>query len=112
MSKELARLDQLTNTFGIIQSDKDDIRALEYYRDELEVQVNKFEAFKDKVNSIIEKGKQQEYLNEFRKMLSGSCITHNRTVTIIQCTNIITRGQCNFHQQCETRKTILEMIKI
>lgn len=110
MSKALARNDQLLLPFKL-QLDEDDIRAINYYRDELEDTLKRFDAFKNKVNDIIEKGKQQEYLNEFRKMLSGHCITHNRTITIIQCTTIIKNGHCKFNEECKVRRNILEYIE-
>lgn len=112
MSKALARRNQLETTFSFIHPPDDEIRGLNYYRDELEVQLKRFDAFKDKVNDIIERGKQQEYLLEFRKMLSGHCITHNRTVTIIQCTTIIKNNHCKFNEECKIRKNILEYIEL
>ena len=112
MSKALAKRNQLDTTFSFIHPPDDEIRGLNYYRDELEVQLKRFDAFKDKVNNIIEKGKQQEYLLEFRKMLSGHCITHNRTFTIIQCTTTIKYSNCKFYEECKTRKKMLELIEI
>jgi len=112
MSKQLAKTDELKNTFSFIQPHEDDVRALEYYREELEDTLKRFDAFKEKMNAIIEKGKQQEYKNEFRKMLSGHCIVKLRNITIIQCTNYIIRGECNFYKECKTRQKILNTIVI
>lgn len=112
MSKALARRNQLETTFSFIQPPDDEIRGLNYYRDELEVQLKRFDTFKEKVNNIIEQGKQQEYLLEFRKMLSGRCILTSSMITIIHCTNKIKRNECKFHEQCEIRKSILDLINI
>ena len=111
MSKALARNDQLLLP-SKLQLDEDDIRAINYYRDELEDTLKRFDTFREKVNDIIEKGKQQEYVIEFRKMLSGHCITHNRTITIIQCTTIIKNGHCKFNEECKVRRNILEYIEL
>jgi hypothetical protein len=112
MSKQLAKLNELGSTFSFIKPPEDDIRALNYYRDELKDTLERFDAFKDKVNNIIEKGKQQEYLFEFRRMLSGHCIIHGYNITIIQCTNYIKKDMCNFYEQCKLRQKMLELITI
>ena len=110
LSKALAKRNQLESTFSFIKPPDDEIRGLNYYRDELEDTLKRFDTFKEKVNAIIEKGKQQEYLFEFRRMLSGQCIIHHYNITIIQCTNYIKNGKCNFHKDCKLRKNILELI--
>ena len=44
-------------------------------------------------------------------MLSGHCIVKKRTITIIQCTQIIKNKECKFYENCNLRKSILELIE-
>ena len=112
MSKALAKRNQLETTFSFIHPPDDEIRGLNYYRDELEDTLKRFDTFKEKVNTIVERGKLQRYETEFKNMLSGHCIVKKLTITIIQCTQIIKNKECKFYENCRLRKNILELIEL
>ncbi len=115
MSKELARTDQ--PFFTISFKDKG-IDTLQYYKDEIErlnkiieEKDNSFQDFKQKVNQIIDKGKYQKSLEDFREMMLINCIIRNNlNVTPFQCRDSIISDKCSFFKNCKPLKNFYEKI--
>ena len=84
----------------------------EYYLDTIKRQKETIQKYKDLYNSTIDKREELKYLQEFRDMFSGRCVSFNTRKTIIQCTETIRKGNCNFKDTCVLRKKFDKLVKI
>ena len=56
----------------------------------------------EEIKSLSHAKEQIAYLKAFRDILSGHCFQKNKTVTIIQCSELWKAGRCKF-KECKTR---------
>ena len=84
----------------------------EYYLDTIKRQKETIKKYKDLINSLSGKQEELKYLKEFRDMFSGRCISFNQRKTIIQCTETIRKGNCNFKDSCTLRKQFDKLVKV
>lgn len=84
----------------------------EYYLDTIKRQKETIQKYKDLYNSTIDKRDELKYLQEFRDMFSGRCVSFNTRKTIIQCTETIRKGNCNFKDTCVLRKKFDKLVKV
>ena len=100
--------DAITIGLSIDESDKK-----EYFKTRVTELEETNRKLKDALNSLKPRRDELKYLKEFRTLFSGKCIVGDtQIITIIQCTERINKGQCNFHTKCKPRKRILERLEI
>lgn len=75
-----------------------------YYLDRIKELEDTNQKLKDALNSLSNKRDELKYLKEFRNIFTGHCIIHNVKKTVIQCTETIRKGNCNFYNECNERK--------
>lgn len=84
----------------------------EYYLDTIKRQKETIKKYKDLYNSTLDKRDELKYLKDFRDMFAGQCIAGNIRRTIIQCTEHIRKGRCNFKDSCILRKKWDKLVKV
>ena len=84
----------------------------EYYLDTIKAQKESIKKLKDVINSLSGKQEELKYLKEFRTMFVGNCHALNHRKTIIQCTETIRKGKCEYPKLCELRKKFDKLVKV
>ena len=84
----------------------------EYYLVTINTQKETIKKLKDVINSLSGKQDELKFLKYFRDMFSGRCIAFNVRKTIIQCTETIRKGNCNFKNTCTLRKKFDKLVKV
>lgn len=84
----------------------------EYYLDTIKRQKETIKKYKDLINSLSGKQEELKYLKEFRNMFAGNCHAFNHRKTIIQCTETIKKGDCEYPKLCTLRKKFDKLVKV
>ncbi len=84
----------------------------EYYLETIKRQLETIQKYKDLYNSTLDKRDELKYLKEFRDMFAGNCHAFNHRKTIIQCTETIRKGKCEYPELCTLRKKFDKLVKV
>jgi demethoxyubiquinone hydroxylase (CLK1/Coq7/Cat5 family) len=96
----------------IIKPTEDQIQNKKYYEDRIKELQESNRKYKDIINSLTGRQEELKYLRQFKRMLSGHCVTHMVTKTIIQCSETIIKGACTFDDQCIERKKWNNLLRV